>query len=73
RSAEAILAGMPLGEDFHKTPGYFKLGFCGTPILLPRARFKFTPRLADTALGPVASRFLMSHTARRIAHRMRSG
>jgi hypothetical protein len=73
RSAERILAGMPLGEGFHKTPGNFKLGFCGTPILLPQARFKFTPRLADTALGPVASRFLKSHTARKIAHRMRSG
>ncbi|HET6375940.1 MAG TPA: GNAT family N-acetyltransferase [Methylocella sp.] len=73
RSAETILAGMPLEEGFHKTPSYFKLGFGGQPILLPKARFKFTPRLADTALGPVASRFLTSHTARRIAHRMRSG
>jgi lipid II:glycine glycyltransferase (peptidoglycan interpeptide bridge formation enzyme) len=73
RSAEMIIGNMPLGESFQKTPSFFKLAFGGAPILLPQARFIFTHRLVDAAIGPVARRFLTSPAARKLAYRFRNG
>jgi Acetyltransferase (GNAT) domain len=73
RGAELMIRNMPFDEGFHKTPSYHKLGFGGAPILLPRAPFKFTLQLVDTAIGRVAQHFLMSTTARKLAYRFRNG
>ncbi len=73
RSAEMMIGNMPLGDGFQQTPSYFKLSFGGSLILLPRARFKFTNRLVDTAIGPVAHRVLTSPMARKLASRFRNG
>jgi peptidoglycan pentaglycine glycine transferase (the first glycine) len=73
RSAEMIIGKTPLVEGFDKTPSFFKLAFGGAPILLPQAHFRFTHGLLDTAIGPVAQRFLTSPTARKLASRFRNG
>ena len=68
-----IIRNMPFGDGFQKTPSYFKLGFGGTPILLPQARFVFTYRLVHASIGGLAHRFLTSPVSRRVAHRLRNG
>ncbi|HZH27649.1 MAG TPA: GNAT family N-acetyltransferase [Azospirillaceae bacterium] len=73
RSAERLTAGQPLPEDFEKTPSFFKLGFGGTPVLLPRARFAFTHPAANVAFGAVARKVLTTPALRWFLQRLRNG
>ena len=72
-SAAILAAGSALPASAHETPDGFKLGFGGTPTLLPRTRFGITPALAHRALAGVVERALASTRVRRLAQRMRSG
>lgn len=71
--AELMCAGAPLPDGFRQKPSYFKLGFGGTPVLLPCARFVFTHGVADLALGHLAQRFLAMPGVLRLVKRMRNG
>jgi len=44
KGAELILSGQPLPEPLHRTPDMFKLGYGGSPILLPQS-YIFVPCL----------------------------
>jgi hypothetical protein len=39
RAAELLAAGERLPDAFTRTPGYFKLGFGGSVIMFPKARW----------------------------------
>ena len=68
---ELLAEGRALPEGFTKTPAYFKLGFGGTPMLLPRARWSLIGSGRRFLQTP--ARWLFStHWARGIAHRLRS-
>jgi len=67
----AELSAMP--DDFHRSPSFYKLGFGGTAVLLPRARFLLLPELADLALGWAAQRLFASAGVHRLAQHLRNG
>jgi hypothetical protein len=71
-SAECLMSRRPMPDGFHLSPGHYKLGFGGTPVLLPRARFLLLPKLADLVLGRPAQRLLASAGGRRLAQRFRN-
>ena len=71
RATELIAAGQPLPAEFTKTPAYFKLGFGGTPILLPKARWSFIGGGRRILQAPARWLFA-TDWARGIAHRLRS-
>jgi hypothetical protein len=72
RMAESALAGRDLPDEFRRTPDYFKYGFGGSLVLLPRARWALIGRGA--AVGrPLARRMLASPRARAVMARARNG
>lgn len=71
RATELIAAGQPLPPDFTKTPAFFKLGFGGPPILLPKARWSFIGS-GQRFLQAPARWVFTTHWARGIANRLRS-
>lgn len=73
RYAELILAGEPLPNDFLHSHSYFKAGYGGTPVLFPPARFVFTQRLADLALGAAAQSIFTTPKALSFIQRLRNG
>jgi hypothetical protein len=68
---ELLAAGRPLPDGFTKTPAYFKLGFGGTPMLLPRARWSLIGSGRPFLQAPTRWLFA-TRWARGIAHRLRS-
>jgi len=73
RIAELIASGQPPPEGFEKTPSYFKSGFGGRLLLLPRARFAFTAPAANMAFGAVARKILTTSAALQFLQRLRNG
>jgi lipid II:glycine glycyltransferase (peptidoglycan interpeptide bridge formation enzyme) len=73
RSAECLVSRRPVPDDFHRSPSFYKLGFGGTAVLLPRARFLLSPKLVDLTLGRAAQRLFVSAQVRRLAQRLRNG
>ena len=71
RASELIAAGQPLPPEFTKTPAFFKLGFGGTPILLPKARWSFIGS-GHRFLHAPARWMFTTKWARGIANRLRS-
>jgi peptidoglycan pentaglycine glycine transferase (the first glycine) len=72
RSAECHVSCRPMPDGFHHSPSFYKLGFGGTPVLLPHARFLLLPKLADLVLGRPAQRLFASAGGRRLAQRFRN-
>jgi hypothetical protein len=72
RTAELILAGDELPDDFRRTPAYFKQGFGGSLVLLPRARWT-TVGAGAGSVRPALRRVLASDRARRAMARIRNG
>ena len=73
RSAECLVSHRPMPDDFHRSPSFYKLGFGGTAVLLPRARFLLLPKLADLALGRAAQSLFASSGVHRLAQHLRNG
>jgi hypothetical protein len=73
RSAECLVTDRPMPDDFHHSPSFYKLGFGGTAVLFPRARFLLLPKLADFALGWPAQRMFARTWAHRLAEHLRNG
>jgi lipid II:glycine glycyltransferase (peptidoglycan interpeptide bridge formation enzyme) len=71
-SAEILHAGGTLDEGFSKTPAFFKLGFGGKPVLLPRARWRYLGP-AGVIARPLLRRALQSGKFQKLAGRLRSG
>jgi hypothetical protein len=71
--AECLTAGRPLPDSFYHSPSFYKLGFGGTTLSLPRARFLLLPRLAHLAFGAVAQSLFSNPKVRRLAHHLRNG
>ncbi len=71
RAAELIAANESLPADFTKTPAFFKLGFGGSPMLLPKARWSFVGRGRRFLKAP-ARWVLATPWIRGIANRLRS-
>lgn len=71
--AERILAGGDPGADFRRTAGFFKLGFDGTPVLLPQARWIVPNRALRPIAAPILARVFRSDRGRRLANRFRNG
>jgi GNAT acetyltransferase-like protein len=72
RASETIAAGEALPAEFTKTPAFFKLGFGGPPLLLPKARWSFIGTGRRLLQTPARWMFT-KQWARSIAHRLRSG
>jgi len=72
-SAVRLLCGAPLDEGFPRTHGFFKLGFNGTPVLLPQAQFLVTNRALRPLARVVGPRLLTSTPAHRLASAARNG
>jgi lipid II:glycine glycyltransferase (peptidoglycan interpeptide bridge formation enzyme) len=73
RSAECLISRGPMPDDFHRSPSFYKLGFGGTAVLLPRARFLLLPTLTDLALGRAAQSLFASSGVHRLAQHLRNG
>jgi hypothetical protein len=73
RSAECLVSGRSMPDDFHQSPGFYKLGFGGTAVLLPCARFLLLPKFANFALGRAAQSLFANPGMRRLAHQLRNG
>lgn len=71
-AAEAIAAGRAMPDGFDKTHSHFKLGFGGTPILLPRPKLVPLSIAANRLSRAVLPRLLRSPVTRRAAQRLRS-
>jgi lipid II:glycine glycyltransferase (peptidoglycan interpeptide bridge formation enzyme) len=71
-TAERILNGEPPAAGFERSHHFFKLGFCGTPVLLPRARFLLLNSLAHRAARSIVPVVLRSRAARGLAQGLRS-
>jgi lipid II:glycine glycyltransferase (peptidoglycan interpeptide bridge formation enzyme) len=71
-SAETLNGGGTLNEAFTKTPGFFKLGFGGSPILLPLARWSYLGPVRSFVKRPIQSA-LASPQFRKLAGRLRNG
>jgi peptidoglycan pentaglycine glycine transferase (the first glycine) len=71
RATELITAGQALPPEFTKTPAFFKLGFGGTPILLPKARWSFIGSGQRLLQAPARWMFT-TPWAKGIANRLRS-
>jgi predicted RNA methylase len=72
-SAECLVNHLPMSDDFHRSPSFYKLGFGGSPVLLPRARFLLLPKLADVALGRAAQSLFGSSRGQGLAQHYRNG
>jgi hypothetical protein len=72
-SAECLVSGRPMPDDFHRSPSFYKLSFGGTAVLLPRARFLILPKFADLALGRAAQSLFGSSGVRRLVQHLRNG
>jgi lipid II:glycine glycyltransferase (peptidoglycan interpeptide bridge formation enzyme) len=73
RYAELLIAGRPLPEEFHQTPGSFKRQFGGEPLVLPLAHQRAFDPLTSfmaRAVYPYVSR---SRSVRQLIHRLRNG
>jgi hypothetical protein len=68
-----MLAGEPLPPDFVNSHGHFKAGYGGTPVLFPRARFIFTRKWADRALGGLTQRLFDMPEVLDFVQRLRNG
>jgi lipid II:glycine glycyltransferase (peptidoglycan interpeptide bridge formation enzyme) len=73
RVAERLVNRQPMPDDFHRSPSFYKVGFGGTAVLLPRARFLLLPKLADLALGRAAQSLFASPGGHRLAQHLRNG
>jgi hypothetical protein len=71
--AECLTAGRPLPDSFYHSPSFYKLGFGGTTLQLPRARFLLLPRLAHLAFGAVAQSLFSNPKVRRLGQHLRNG
>ncbi len=72
KAAEILQAGGKLDDSFSKTPGFFKLGFGGRPMLLPQARWQYLGPAA-ALIRPVLRGALASKRLQRLAGRLRNG
>jgi lipid II:glycine glycyltransferase (peptidoglycan interpeptide bridge formation enzyme) len=72
-SAECLVSCRPMPDGFHHSPSFYKLGFGGTAVLFPRARFLLLPKLADLALGRAAQCLFASSGGHRLAQHFRNG
>jgi hypothetical protein len=72
-SAECLVSRRPMPDDFHRSSSFFKVGFGGAAVLLPRARFLLLPKIADLALGRAAQSLFGSSGVRRLAQHLRNG
>jgi lipid II:glycine glycyltransferase (peptidoglycan interpeptide bridge formation enzyme) len=72
QAAETLQAGGELDKTFQKTPGYFKLGFGGTPILLPLARWSYLGPARPLVHAPIQWA-LGSKRFQKLAGRLRNG
>lgn len=73
RYAELMLAGEALPPDFANSHSHFKAGYGGMPVLFPRARFIFTRRWTDRALGGLAQRLFNAPEVLGFIQRLRNG
>jgi hypothetical protein len=73
RSAECLVNCRPMPDDFQRSWSFYKLGFGGTVVLLPRARFVLSPKLVDLALGRAAQRLFATAGVRRLTQHFRNG
>jgi hypothetical protein len=73
RSAECLVSRRPMPDNFHRSPSFYKLGFGGTPVLLPSARFLLLPKVADLALGRAAQCLFANPRMHRLAQHLRNG
>lgn len=71
-AAEAIASGEPMPTAFDRTHSHFKLGFGGTPRLLPRPKIVPLRIAANPLSRAVLPRLLGSPVTRRAAQRLRS-
>jgi lipid II:glycine glycyltransferase (peptidoglycan interpeptide bridge formation enzyme) len=67
RGAEIMLSGQPLPEELQRTPDFFKLGYGGQVVLLPRSfelianpllRWSYSIFFGKTDRGPAANKLL---------------
>ncbi|WP_336489358.1 lipid II:glycine glycyltransferase FemX [Methylobacterium nigriterrae] len=72
-AAECLASGRPLPEAFYRSHSFYKLGFGGTPLLMPRARFLLLPPAAHLAFGTATQSLLASPKARRLTQYLRNG
>jgi lipid II:glycine glycyltransferase (peptidoglycan interpeptide bridge formation enzyme) len=72
-SAECIVSRRPMPDGFHRSWSCYKLGFGGTVVLLPLARFLLSPKLADLAFGKAAQRLFATASVRRLTRQFRNG
>jgi lipid II:glycine glycyltransferase (peptidoglycan interpeptide bridge formation enzyme) len=71
RAAELIAGGEPLPDAFSKSPSYFKLGFGGSVVMLPKARWSLLG--AGRRLLRAPARWVLgSRWVGRITYRLRS-
>ena len=73
RSAECLVNCRPVPDGFHRSWSFYKLGFGGAAVLLPRARFLLSPKLVDFALGRAAQRLFATAGVRRLTQYFRNG
>lgn len=71
-SAELFLRGEALPAGFEGSHNFFKLGFGGTPVLLPTARYRLLNRVAHFAIQPVLPLVLKSPIVKRMAQKLRA-
>jgi hypothetical protein len=72
RTAELLLGGESVPEEFRKTPNCFKLDFGASPVLHSRARFIILNRTANRLFGHIAASLLRRWPAARLARRFRN-
>jgi hypothetical protein len=70
-AAERLIDGLPLADDFTRSPSFFKLGFGRPPLLLPQSRYLIPNRLARNAIEKTG--LLEGSRGLRFADRFRSG
>ena len=73
RSAECLVSRRPMPDDFHLSPNFYKLSFGGSAVLLPLARFRLLPKIADLALGRAVQSLFASSGGHRLAQHLRNG
>jgi lipid II:glycine glycyltransferase (peptidoglycan interpeptide bridge formation enzyme) len=73
RHAELLSSGLPLPEEFHRTPDAFKREFGSAPVLFPTASQRTLNPLIRPAVQYLYPRIARSEALRKFVHRLRNG
>lgn len=73
RHAELLMAGQPLPEEFHRTPGAYKRELGAEPVLMPMAQQRAFDPLTSFIARAVYPRVSRSRSVRRLIHGLRNG